>query len=78
MIPIAVGVKEHLIYLLFRRELEVIFVWIVWINLSRSDFLDCEIEIWGMTSLTDFYKRVHLLLKEDMCQIVKRKSLLST
>ena len=24
MIPIAVGVKEHLIYLLFRRELEVI------------------------------------------------------
>ena len=78
MIPIAVGVKEHLIYLLFRRELEVIFVWIVWINLSRSDFLDCEIEIWGMTSLTDFYKRVHLLLKEDKCQIVKRKSLLST
>ena len=78
MIPIAVGVKEHLIYLLFRRELEVIFVWIVWINLSRSDFLDCEIEIWGMTSLTEFYKRVHLLLKEDMCQIVKRKSLLST
>ena len=78
MIPIAVGVKEHLIYLLFRRELEVIFVWIVWINLSRSDFLDCEIEIWGLTSLTDFYKRVHLLLKEDMCQIVKRKSLLST
>ena len=78
MIPIAVGVKEHLIYLLFRRELEVIFVWIVWINPSRSDFLDCEIEIWGLTSLTDFYKRVHLLLKEDMCQIVKRKSLLST
>ena len=78
MIPLAVGVKEHLIYFLFRRELEVIFVWICGkINLSRPDFLDSEIVIWGLTSLTDFYKRVHLLLKKDMCQIAGRKSLLS-
>ena len=78
MIPLAVGVKEHLIYFLFRRELEVIFVWICGkINLSRPDFLDSEIVIWGLTSLKDFDKRVHLLLKKDMCQTAERKSFLS-
>ena len=44
---------------------------------SRPDFLDSEIVIWGLTSLTDFYERVHLLLKKDMYQIAERKSLLS-
>ena len=29
MIPLAVGVKAYLIYFLFRRELEVVFVWTV-------------------------------------------------
>ena len=32
MIPLAVSVKVYLIYFLFRRELEVVFVWIVWKN----------------------------------------------
>ena len=68
MIPLAVGVKTYLIY----------FLWIVWeINLSRPDFLDSEIVIWGLTSLTEFYKQVRLLLKKDMCQITVRKFLLS-
>ena len=31
----------------------------------------------GLTSLTDFYKPVHLLLKNIMRQIAERKSLLS-
>ena len=38
MIPLTVGVKGYLIYLLFRRELEVV-------NLSRPDFMDSEIVI---------------------------------
>ena len=29
----------------------------------RRDFVDSEIVIWGMTSLTYLYKRVHLLFK---------------
>ena len=30
----------------------------------RPDFVDSEIVIWGLTSLTDFYKGAHLLLKK--------------
>ena len=37
MIPLPVGVKAYLIYFLFRRELEVAFVWIVW---KKSIFLE--------------------------------------
>ena len=78
MIPLAVGVKAYLINFLFCRELELFLCESCEkINLSRPGFLDTEIVIWGLTSLTDFYKRVHLLLKKDMCQIAKRKSLLS-
>ena len=36
MIPLTAGVKAYLIYFLFRRELKVVFVWIVWINQSFS------------------------------------------
>ena len=42
MNPLPIGVKAHLIYFLFRRELEVVFEKI---SLSRSDFLDPEIVI---------------------------------
>ena len=78
MIPLAVGVKAYLIYFLFRHELEVVFVWIIGkISLSRPDFLDSEIVIWELTSLTNFYNRVHLLLKKDMFQFAERKSFLS-
>ena len=41
MIPLAVGVKAYLIYFLFRRELEVVFVF----SLSHPDFLGSEIVI---------------------------------
>ena len=34
------------------------------INFARPDFVDSEIGIRGLTSLTDFYKRVHLLFKK--------------
>ena len=34
------------------------------ISFPRPDFVDSEIVIWGLTSLTDFYKRVHLLFKK--------------
>ena len=78
MIALTVGVKAYLIYFLFRRELEVVFVWILSKNQTFSSrFLDSEIVIWGLTSLTDFYERVHLLFKKDMYQIAERKSLLS-
>ena len=70
MIPLTVGVKGYLIYFLFRRELEVV-------NLSRPDFMDSEIVIWELTSLTDFYKRTHLSLKKDCQKISERKSLFS-
>ena len=53
-----------IIHSLFRREFEVIFAWIAWIGFARSDFVDSEIVIWGLISLTDFYKRVHLLFKK--------------
>ena len=45
------------------------------INLSRPDFLDSQIVTWGMTSLTDFYKQVDLLLKKDMSRITERSFL---
>ena len=32
MIPLALGVEAYLIYFLLRRELEVVFVWVVWKN----------------------------------------------
>ena len=34
------------------------------ISFPRPDFVDCETVIWGLTSLTDFYKRVHLFFKK--------------
>ena len=34
------------------------------ISFSRPDFVDSEIVIWGLTSLTDFYRRIHLLFKK--------------
>ena len=47
MIPLAVCVKVYLIYFLFHRELEVVFVWIVWKNqffFSRSlGFWNCDL-----------------------------------
>ena len=80
MIPLAVGVKAYLIYFLFRRELEVVFVWIVWKNQSFSSrflgFWNCDLRTDLFNSM-DFYKRFHVLLKKDMCQITERKSLLS-
>ena len=34
------------------------------ISFPRPDFVDFEIVIWGLTSLTDFNKRAHLLFKK--------------
>ena len=67
MISLAVGLKAYLIYFCF--ELKVVLVWIVWKKISffRPDFVDFEIVIWGLISLTDFYKRVHILLKKTTC-----------
>ena len=52
--------KAYLIHFLFRHEFEVVFAWIV----KKSDFVDSEIVVWGLTSLTDFHKRVHLLFRK--------------
>ena len=58
---------------MFRREVvevvEVVLVWIVWkkITFFRTDLVDFEIVIWGLTSLTGFFERVHILLKKATC-----------
>ena len=53
---------------LFRHEFEVVFSWIVKkISFSRTDFVDSEIVI--------FIKEFNFYSKNDMYQIVKRKSL---
>ena len=54
MEPLGVSVKGYLIYFLFRCGLDVFKK-----NLCRPDFLDSEIVIWGLTSLTDFYKQIY-------------------
>ena len=77
MIPLAVGVKAYLTYFYSVMNWLLSCESCEKINLARPDFLDSEIVIWGLTSLTDFYKQVRLLLKKDMCQIAERKSLLS-
>ena len=46
------------------------------ISFSSIDFVDYEILILGLTSLTGFYETAHFCSKNDTCQIVKRKSLL--
>ena len=75
-LPSAVDVKACLIFL-FHREFEVAFVWIVKkISFAGPDFMDCEIVIWGLTSLSNFYKRVHVLLKNWLCQMCQLKLLL--
>ena len=56
--------KAYLNYFLFRREFEVAFAWIAWIGFPRPNFVDSEIVIWGVTFLTNFYKRVNLLFKK--------------
>ena len=74
MIPLTVGVKVYLIHFLFRREL-VVLVWIVWRNLSTPDFFDPEIVIWGLTSLTDFHKRIRLFVKKRTCVRLPKENL---
>ena len=78
MIPLAVGVKAYLIYFLLRRVLEVVLLWIVW---KKQSFSCRFLGFWNCGLRTDhfneFYKRVHLFLKKDMCQTAERKSLLS-
>ena len=54
---------------LFRRELEeVVLGWVVGkksVFLSRfRGFWNCD---WGLTSLTNFYQRVYILLKKETC-----------
>ena len=34
------------------------------ISFPRPDFVDSEVVIWGLISLTDFHKRIHLLFKK--------------
>ena len=65
MIPLSVDVKAYLIYFLFHRKLEVVLVWVMWKNLFLlSRFCGAEIVIWGLISLTDFYKQVYVFLKK--------------
>ena len=53
------------LFILFRHEFEVVFcVNHEKISFSRPDFGDSKIAIWGLTFLTNFYKRVHLLFKK--------------
>ena len=65
MNPLAVGVKAYLIYFTVSS-----WIWSCFcvnrekISFSRPDFVDSEIVIWGLTSLTDFYRRIHLLFKK--------------
>ena len=68
MISLAVGLKSYLIY--FCSELEVVLVWNVW---KKFSFF---VQIWWIlklrfedliSSLTDFYKWVHILLKKTTC-----------
>ena len=56
---------ETLFNLIFSSvvNLKLFFAQIVKI-FSRPDFVDSEIAIWGLTSLTNFYKRVYLLFKK--------------
>ena len=42
---------------------------------SRPDFVDLEVVIWGLTYLTDFYKRVHLFLEKVICVILPNGNL---
>ena len=43
------------------------------ISFPRPDFVDSEIAIWGITSLTDFYKRIHLSFKKRHVLDCQRK-----
>ena len=43
------------------------------ISFPRPDFVDPEIAIWGITSLTDFYKRIHLSFKKRHVLDCQRK-----
>ena len=46
------------------------------INFSRPDFVDSEIVIWGLTSLTDFYKSFQLLFRKQYVSDYQKKILL--
>ena len=70
LVPI---LKAYLNYFLFRREFEIVFTWIAWIGFPRPHFVDSEIVIWGLTSLTDFYKRGHLLFKKTTSVSCQKK-----
>ena len=43
------------------------------ISFSRPDFVGFKIAIWGLTSLTIFYKRVHLLIKKQPVSDCQKK-----
>ena len=45
------------------------------ISFPGPDFVDSETLIWGLTSLTDFYKRVHLLFKKTTCVRLSKENL---
>ena len=78
MIPPSSRCKAYLVYSLFRCEFEVVFAWIVKKkSFSGPDFVDSE--IWDLS--TDLFERIFIkefsfCLKNGMCQIVKRVSLL--
>ena len=77
-LPLAVGVKAYLIYFFFSREFEAVLAWITKNQFSRPDFVDCEIVIWGLTSLSNFYKRVHLLPWNRLWQLCQLKIIISS
>ena len=43
------------------------------ISFAHPDFVDPEIAIWGLTSLTDFCKRVHLFCKDRLVSDFQKK-----
>ena len=75
MIPLAAGVKAYLIYFFCSVVNWKLFLCesCEKISLFRPDFMDSEIVIWGLTSLTDFYKRVHLLLNKHHASDCQKK-----
>ena len=60
--------KAYLIHFLFRPKFDVVFA-----RILHPDFVDSEILIWGLTSLTDFYKRAHLFFKKQHVSDCQKK-----
>ena len=60
---------------MFRRGFQVVFAWMIKkTSFSCPDSVDSKIVIWGLTSLTDLYKRVQLLFKKRHASDFQKKT----